>query len=371
MTIAGMVWRNLFRRRTRTLLTVLGISVGVAAVVALIGFAQGLEKVWQEAYKARGTDLVVTKVTSRSPLPVPFEQRALQEFLDCPSIEASAALLSDMMGVEDSSAVLVFGWEKPSFLWDHLRFLEGRAPESGASREAAIGRIAASSLGKKIGDIIQIEFEEFTVSGIFESPALVENGAIVLPLEQMQAATGREGKVNFLNLRLKDPPTGVAEVKARLEKLHQGFSALDSAEVASRNSGIEIVRAMSWATSLLALFVGMFGVTNTMLMSVFERVKEIGILLAIGWRRARVMGMILLESLLLSLIGGVFGLLIGICIARALETADLLRGRLKADIGPGLFLVAMSLSVALGLLAGVYPAWRASRLQPGDALRSE
>lgn len=371
MTLAGMVWRNLFRRRTRTLLTVLGISVGIAAVVALTGFARGLERGWRDAYEARGTDLVVTKITSRSPLPAPFEHAALREFLESPAIEASAGLLSDMMGIEDSPAVLVFGWELPSFLWEHLRFTDGRAPQGGAAREAALGKIAASSLGKKTGDPIQIEFEEFRVSGIFESPALVENGAVILPLEQMQAATGRAGKVNFLNLRLKERETGAAEIKARLGRLHQGFSALDSAEVASRNSGIEIARAMSWATSLLALFVGMFGVTNTMLMSVFERVREIGILLAIGWRRRRVMAMILLESLFLSLLGGALGLAGGIAAATALGTSELLRGRLEAEIGPGLFLTAMGLSVALGLLAGIYPAWRASRLQPGEALRAE
>lgn len=371
MNLPGIALRNLFRRRTRTLLTALGIAIGIAAVTALTGFARGLERGWREAYNARGTDLVILKLTSRSPLPAVFELETLRPLLGAPEIRASAALLSDMLAIEDAPAILVFGWEQPGFLWEHLRFTAGRPPRGGGAREAALGSIAASSLGKKPGDTIQIEFEEFRVSGVFESPALVENGAVILPLEETQRATGRPGRVNFLNLRLHDPARGAAAVRERLAAAHPGFSALDSAEVASRNTGIEIARAMSWATSLLALAVGMFGVANTMLMSVCERTREIGILLAVGWRRRRVMGMILLESLFLSLLGGALGVAAGTAAAAALGRAELLRGRLAADLGPDLYLFAAGLCVALGLLAGLYPAWRASRLHPGEALRAE
>jgi putative ABC transport system permease protein len=356
-----MVWKNLLRRPTRTGLTLAGIAVGVAAVVALTGMARGLERVWRNAYEARGTDLVVTRVTSRSPLPAAFDATLRAEFAAMPEVAEVAGLMNDMMGIEEAPTVLVFGWENPSFLWNHLKLRAGAWPQPGERGLLTLGALAAETLGKKVGDPVQIEFEEFRVAAVFDSPALIENGAVIMPLEEMQRVTDRAGKVNFLNLRLRDGgnPPAIAAVRAQMAGKMPGFSAL------------EVVRAMSWATSWIALAVGAFGVANTVLMSVFERVREIGVLLAIGWKRRRVMGMILLESLILSLCGGLIGTLAGVLTTTVLEHTGMLRGRLEADTGPALYLTALAVAIGLGLAGGLYPAWRASRLQPGVALRSE
>ncbi len=371
MTLATVVWKNLLRRPTRTALTLLGIGVGIAAVVALTGFARGLEAGWQNAYDARAVDLVLTKITSRSPLPAVFDIEQAAPLLADPAVKASAALLNDMMGIEEASTVIVLGLENPSFLWDHLKLIEGRRPDPAAQLELVLGTVAAETLGKKIGDPVQIEFDEFTVVGIVESPALVENGAVILPLASMQKATERTGKANFLNIRVQNPETDLPALRRIVEERMPGFRALAANEVASRNSGIEAARAMSWATSVIALVVGAFGVANTMLMSVFERIREIGILLAIGWRPRQVMAMILGESLLLSLLGGALGCAAGVAAVKLLERTELLRGKLEADTGPALFLTAFGVALLLGALAGLYPAWRASRLQPSEALRNE
>lgn len=373
MTFLTVVWKNLLRRPTRTALTLAGIAVGIAAVVALTGMARGLERVWRNAYEARGTDLVVTKITSRSPLPAAFDASLAREFAAMPEVAEVAGLLSDMMGIEEASTVLVFGWEYPSFLWDHLKLREGAWPAPGTRGQLVLGSLAAESLHKRVGDSVQIEFETFRVAAVFDSPALVENGAVVMPLADMQRVCDRTGKVNFLNLRLRDDgETAAAAVRARMTSgMLKGFTALEAGEVAGRNTGVEVVRAMSWATSWIALIVGAFGVANTVLMSVFERVREIGILLAIGWKRRRVMSMILLESLVLSLAGGVLGTVVGVTATAILQRTEMLRGRLEADTGPALYLTALAVAVGLGLTGGLYPAWRASRMQPGVALRSE
>lgn len=373
MTFTTVVWKNLLRRPTRTALTLAGIAVGIAAVVALTGMARGLERVLLNAYQARGTDLVITKVTSRSPLPAAFDARLGAQFAAMPEVAAVAGLLTDMMGIEESSTVLVFGWEYPSFLWDHLKLRADAWPRPGERGRLALGSLAAETLGKKVGDPVQIEFEEFRVAAVFDSPALVENGAVIMPLADMQRVTEHQGKVNFLNLRLHQGagPAAVAAVRARMGDSLKGFSALEAGEVADRNSGVEVVRAMSWATSWIALAVGAFGVANTVLMSVSERVREIGILLAIGWKRRRITAMILLESLILSLCGGALGTLAGLLATAALEHTEILYGRLEADTGPSLYLTALAVAVGLGLAGGLYPAWHASRLQPGVALRAE
>jgi putative ABC transport system permease protein len=112
-------------------------------------------------------------------------------------------------------------------------------------------------------------------------------------------------------------------------------------------------------------------VFNTMLMSVSERTREIGVLLAIGWRRGRVIRLVLIESAALSVLGGLLGVLLGVLGVTVLEHHAMLRGKIDGLFTGGLFASALGLALGLGLLGGLYPAWRASRLVPAAALRHE
>ncbi|HEY5814091.1 MAG TPA: ABC transporter permease, partial [Terrimicrobiaceae bacterium] len=122
--------------------------------------------------------------------------------------------------------------------------------------------------------------------------------------------------------------------------------------------------------SLLAVIVGVLGVMNTMLMTVFERTQEICILLAIGWKRARIVGMILWESVLLGFLGGVVGVILGVACVKVLQRTPAIRGLLEPDLSAGLLLLAVALSVLVGVISGLYPAWRSSRLEPGHSLHA-
>jgi putative ABC transport system permease protein len=108
---------------------------------------------------------------------------------------------------------------------------------------------------------------------------------------------------------------------------------------------------------------------NTMLMTVFERKQEIAILLAIGWRRSRIVRMILWESALLGFLGGVIGSVLGIFGMKALEHTPTIRGLLKPDLSVALVCVSVAIAVIVGILSGLYPAWRSSRLSPSLALQ--
>jgi putative ABC transport system permease protein len=130
-----------------------------------------------------------------------------------------------------------------------------------------------------------------------------------------------------------------------------------------------MARAMSWSTSLLAIIVGILGVMNTMLMSVFERKHEIGVLLALGWSRARIMSLILCESAAMGLLGGLVGVALGAAILAVLETTPYVRGFLEPDLGWALALQAVVIAVLVGVISGLYPAWRSSRLSPSTALQ--
>jgi putative ABC transport system permease protein len=129
-----------------------------------------------------------------------------------------------------------------------------------------------------------------------------------------------------------------------------------------------VINGMSWGTSLLAVLVGVLGVTNTMLMSVFERKQEIAILLAIGWKRSRIVRMILLEAAMLGLFGGIIGVGLGVVGVQLMKSAPAIRGLLEPDLSLNLILMAIAMSVCVGVLSGFYPAWRSSRLSPSLAL---
>ena len=130
------------------------------------------------------------------------------------------------------------------------------------------------------------------------------------------------------------------------------------------------MKASTWGIALMALIVGGLGMTNTMVMSVIERTREIGVLRA-GWRKRRVLGMIVRESVALSLLGGIAGTLAGVILGFALNLHPMMQGFFRMEYSVGLFAQAFGVALVLGIIGGVYPAWRASNLQPVEALRYE
>ena len=116
------------------------------------------------------------------------------------------------------------------------------------------------------------------------------------------------------------------------------------------------------------VLVGVLGVMNTMLMTVFERTQEICVLIAIGWKRSRIVRMVLWESALLGFLGGVGGVILGFVGVKILVTAPAIRGLLEPDLNPRLLVTAVAIAVIVGVFSGLYPAWRSSRLMPSQAL---
>lgn len=373
MNFLTLILKNLLRRPLRSVLTIIGIAVGIGAVVAMTSFAWGFERSWASSYKARGTDLIVTKTSSRSAMPAPFPAQYRDELEKMPHVKEAPGALVDILGVEELPTIVVLGWEPGSFLWDHLKLEHGQWPEYGTRRVAALGTVAAEMLGKSVGDPIQIESATFTVGAIYTSAALAENGSIVLNLAELQEVTDRPGMVNFFNLRLTPgtTPEQVAELRRTIKAQSKGLNAFSAGEIAQGHAGIQIAKAMSLATSAIALAVGVIGIMNTILMSVFERLHEIGVLLALGWRRSRIRWMILCESLVLSLVGGLAGCILGVVSVRLLQLSPLIRGKLEGQVDLPLLGGVMLIALALGALGGLYPAWIGSRMSPVTALRHE
>ena len=371
MTFFTIVLRSLIRRPVRTGLTLVGISIGIAAVVALVGMAWGYEKSMVKHLDVMGIDIVVSNM-SGGLMPKVFDASLEEEIAKLPKVKEITSVLMQMLSVEDAPMMMVSGREWGGFTWDQLKVIEGRMPKDGDEPAVVLGRLAAEVLKKKVGDTVQIETEDLPVVGIVDGQAVVENGAILLSLAVMQKATGNEGKINFIDIRTP-PNTSKEEMNqlcGQIKTIFPAGRAMVASEVVGTSQGFRIAQAMSWSTSVLAIIVGVLGVMNTMLMTVFERTHEIGILLAVGWKRQRIVYMVLCESALLGLLGGITGVTLGAIGLKILETTPAIRGLLEPDLSARLLLISVAIAVVVGVISGLYPAWRSSRLNPSLALQS-
>ena len=370
MTFFTIVARGLLRRPVRTGLTLVGISIGIAAVVALVGISRGFEQSWATGMKARGTDVVVSNMGTAL-APKPFAADVRDRIASLPGVAATCAIFVDLTSIEDASMMVVSAREWGGFSWKNLKLLSGRMPRDAMEPAVVLGQTAAEVLRKKVGDPIQIEAKELSVVGIVDGGALVENGSVILSLPLFQEVTGNEGKINIIDLRVA-PGMSEDDMKRLCVQINSAVPearAMLAGEHVGNSEAYRFIRAMSWGTSLLAVIVGVLGVMNTMLMTVFERKQEICILLAIGWKRGRIISMVLLESALLGFLGGIVGVLVGIGGVKVMEKLPAIHGLLEPDLSARLFVTSVIIAVAVGVASGIYPAWRSSRLTPSHALQ--
>jgi putative ABC transport system permease protein len=171
-------------------------------------------------------------------------------------------------------------------------------------------------------------------------------------------------------IKLSDP-TKADEMVGYLETNFPEIDVRLTSEFAENLPDMQSSEQMMSQISFLAVLIGGVGMLNTLLMSVLERTREIGVLRALGWRRRQVVDMILKEATALGIVGGVFGTLLGMVLAWSLTRIPIIGGMLDPQYDLQLILLAMSVAIITGLLGGLYPAWRATRMQPVEALRYE
>jgi putative ABC transport system permease protein len=370
MTFLTIVVRGLWRRPVRTGLTLVGIAIGIAAVVALVGMASGYEKSVVKQLDVIGIDIIVSNMEGGM-MPKVFDETMQAQIAELPDTEEVTTVLMQMLSIEDAPMMMVSGREWGGFTWDQLKVVEGRMPLSATERVVVLGRLAAEVLKKNVGDTLQIEVGEFTVVGIVDGQSVIENGAIILSLPLFQEVSGYEGKVNFIDIQVPSGSSNnrTSDLCRQIEEMFPEVRAVMASEVVGTSQGFRIARAMSWSTSLLAIIVGVLGVMNTMLMTVFERTHEIGILLALGWKRRMIVVLILCESAILGLLGGIFGVALGAATLAILEHTPAIRGLLEPDLSWNLVGRAIAIAVIVGVVSGLYPAWRSSRMTPSLALQ--
>jgi putative ABC transport system permease protein len=374
MRFSTFIARNMFNRKARTLLTVLGLSVGIAAVMILTGVAWGFERSFLKIYQAKGIDLVVVRGGISNQLSSNLDASVADQVRAVDGVADVALSLMDTVSFEDKNlvSVLANGWEGNSRLFKGVRVLEGRALRPGDGKVVMLGRVLRMNLGKSVRDDLSIAGETFKVVGIFESDSLFENGGLIIPLSELQRMMGRQGQVTGLVVAARSSePSDVVALAQRIEKQVPGVAAVPARDFVQSDLQIRLTKTMAWATTAVALILGSIGLLNTMVMSVFERTGEVGLLRALGWRRRRVLLLILGEAMMLGLLGSVVGTALAYAGVRALILDPTSRGFIDPNLPPAVVGIGLAMGVGLSLLGGLYPALRAASLDPTEALRHE
>lgn len=362
-----LILHNLWRRFTRSFLTVLGIAVGVASVVSLGAMANGLATNYGGAL-GLSNDLLVTQ---KNAYDVVFS--SLDETLGT-RIEAISDVGNVDPGVftwiafEDSPYFLIYGYPAGSVAMDHYRIVEGKPVTSGG--QIAIGRRGADALKKRVDDVLRINGIPYRIVGIYETGQGMEESGGVVTLEDAQSIAQKERKVSLFQVGLRKNADADAVVE-RIQSLDKEVTVSKASGYSASEQWTDYLQGFAWGVSAIAILIGGLGMMSAMVMSVLERTREIGTLRAVGWSRGRVLRMILGESILLSLIGGVIGVALGAFLAWLVGQAPGLGMMLAGSVDVGLVIQGMVTALALGLIGGVYPAWTAANLQPVEALRYE
>jgi putative ABC transport system permease protein len=373
LSFAGFAWKNLWRRRLRTLLTLGGIAMAIGAFVALVGFSRSFEHEWMRLYSTAGTDIVVVEKT--------FLETSVDESLGSkvralPFVAQATPMVFNMMDLTPEVNALVFGWKADSYDFESLNFLSGHRFQDGKP-EALLGDVLAENLNKKVGDSLEIQGTTFTVTGIYHGGSALEAGAVIMPLDQLQQISSLQGKVSGFHVRLRPAPAGesqdhyIKRTQAAIDAALPGLRAEPANEWASKNQFVALAHAVAWGTSSIALIVGILGIANTMAMSVFERTREIGILRALGWKSWSVLLLIQVEAVVLGLVGGVIGIGVGWGGLRLLSTLPQTGSIVSASVSPLHLLEGLGIAMLSGLAAGAIPAWRGAHLSPVEALHHD
>jgi putative ABC transport system permease protein len=385
-----MVWQlalsSLRLRPLRTFLTALGIAVAVGSMVIFLSLGEGLRKAFTEQLGSIGPDLQVSfgpfdataSLSSLPELPLSYKTEIEQGATQYGITKVTPLLFHLRSGLSTTSAFIFQGIppdEDVNSIYYDFEMVEGRGLDANdvTANVAVIGEQVAERNNLALGDTLRLNrSSSFTVVGIAKSGGGLIDNAILVPLASLQAAIGITDRVTFFALDLADPSRTEAvkeQLSARYPDL--GFQTRgDVLSVAER--GIRISDVVRLGISVIALIVGAIAVANTMMMSVFERTREFGVVRAIGAKPGFLFRLVLLEAILLSVVGAIAGVILGrLGMIVVNNIANNLIGLEVAALTLRLVLFAVAVALFMGLLSGLLPAFRASRIPIAVAMARE
>jgi putative ABC transport system permease protein len=399
-------WVGVATHKMRSSLTILGIVIGVAAVIALMSIGRGAERDIISRIETLGSDLIIISPGSFTFGGVRGASGSAQTLTqqDALAISEQVSHINAVAPFFSTNLQLVVGGENTNSRVTgitleymqvyNLNITSGSSISEydyqRSSKVAVIGSNVKDTLFEgvdPVGQQMRMRGNIVRVIGVLESKGAMigsSDDAILIPLTAMQQivaqprTTHGERVVSSIALTVTDEEQAsyaVDEITGLLRDRHQLGTGVDDdfritsmEEIASTLSEtIGTMTLLLGAIAAISLLVGGIGVMNIMLVSVLERTREIGIRKALGARERDIWGQFLIEAIFLTFAGGVIGVILGWVVSSIVSRMDIVTTVVTADI----VILAVSVSVGIGLFFGFYPAWHASRLNPIDALRSE
>ncbi|HTA34449.1 MAG TPA: ABC transporter permease [Solirubrobacteraceae bacterium] len=398
-----IAWSGITANKLRSGLTILGMTIGVASVIVLIAVGNGSSKAVQSTIQSLGTNVLVVQPSGAfrggaraSTANTVSLTKADAEALQNPSLAPEVKSASPVVDASDVSLTYngtsfepsSFLGTTPSYLTAHTYKLAEGAPftpedVSKHRRVAVIGQEVVQELfagASAVGQNIKVNGSNYEVVGVLAKKGTNgttnEDDVVMAPITTVQDSLTGTGPIDSITVQARSESSldaAEAEVTTILEERHRikdtsepGFSVLNQGSLLETSSSTSSVfTTLLGEVAAISLLVGGIGVMNIMLVSVTERTREIGIRKAVGARRSDILTQFLTEAVLVSVFGGIIGVLVGV-IGSQFEIAGV-----HPEIATYSIFLAFGAALASGLFFGTYPAARAARLRPIEALRFE
>jgi putative ABC transport system permease protein len=383
LKLHNISFNNLRRRKGKMIFLVLGLFIGVATIVTLLAITESMSRDIEDRLDQFGANIVMVPKSDNLTLSyggitvggvsyeaVDFAESSIGRIREIENSKNLGAVVAKVLGSTEVAGrkVLLMGtnFNDELSLKTWWQF-QGNVP---GENEVMLGSEAAASLGRKIGDRLALGGHDFTVAAILLATGGAEDGVVIANMAEAQKVLGKEGRVSMVEISAFCRGCPISDMVLQIaEKFPEAKVTALKQAVMSKMQSIEMFKSFSYGIAVLVVFIGSLLVFITMMGSVNERTREIGIFRAIGFRRGHVMQIILLEAMVVGLVGGLLGFLGGNGVAWLVMPMVITDGAF-AGINMTLGSIAILLAVALSLLASLYPALKASRLDPSEALRA-
>ena len=395
MKLYQIVVKDVTRRKKRMLYTSLGVVIGVATIVAVLTIALAGETNIYGQLEKYGANLVVMPAISDIDVglgglslgTLAVGENYISEN-ELPQVRQIAdGMIREALDIEDEgdivtiaprlymnteikgTSVIIVGvdpqQERQLKTWWRIR--EGEYLER--TDQALVGAMAAELLELNVGDKIALNGREVSITGILEETGSNEDYQVFLHIKTAQEAFDKEGLVSSIDVRALCSACPTSDIAGSINENIPGVRAVAVKQIAETEMGMmEKVSKFLLALAGITLAVGCFGVVNTMLASVHERIKDIGIMRAVGASRNQVIKIFLYEAIIIGVAGGFLGYVVGTLLA--FIVGPLIFEGVAVTYVPQYFLPALALATFIAVIATVYPAFRASKIKVADSFRS-